>query len=148
MPYGAGFDSVRAVVGTFGYIYKEGKWLSQYNKCQASVDIGKAEIKPAGDRWVRHKVISLKGTGSISGYKVTDELLNEVSVVAHSDKPSMRTELIITLDDPEAWGAERIRLQNVMFDNIDIANWEHSKEIEEEWKFTFEGYELLDIIEE
>ena len=142
------FDSIRAVVGTFGYIYKEGKWLSQYNKAKASVDIGKAEIKPSGDRWVRHKVISLKGTGSISGYKVTDELLQEVSVVAHSDKPSMRTELIFKLDDPEAFGAERIRLQNVMFDKIDLANWEHSKEIEEEWSFTFEGFEILDPIEE
>lgn len=142
------FDSVRAVVGTFGFIYKEGKWLSQYNKAKANVDIGKAEIKPAGDRWVRHKVISLKGTGSISGYKVTDELLQEVGVVAHSNKPSMRTELIFKLDDPESYGAERIRLQNVMFDKIDLANWEHSKEIEEEWPFTFEGYELLDPIEE
>ena len=142
------FDSVRAVVGTFGFIYKEGKWLSQYNKAKASVDIGKAEIKPAGDRWVRHKVISLKGTGSISGYKVTDELLQEVGVVAHSDKPSMRTELIFKLDDPEAFGAERIRLMNVMYDKIDLATWEHSKEIEEEWPFTFEGYELLDPIEE
>ena len=33
-------------------------------------------------------------------------------------------------------------------DKIDLANWEHSKEIEEEWPFTFEGYELLDPIEE
>ena len=99
MPYGAGFDSVNAVVGTFGFIYKEGKWLSQYNKAQASVEITKAEIKPAGDRWVHHKVTALKGTGSISGYKVTDELLKEVSVVAQSEKPSFRTELIFTLED-------------------------------------------------
>lgn len=140
------FDAIRAIVGTFGYIYKEGKWLSQYNKLEASVEIGKAEIKPAGDRWVRHKVISLKGKGSISGYKVTDELLEEVSVVAQSDKPSFRTTLIVELKDPEGLGYERIKLLNVMFDNIDLANWEHSKEIEEKWDFTFEGYELLDPI--
>lgn len=147
MPYGAGFDSVNAVVGTFGFIYKEGQWLSQYNKAKASVEIQKAEIKPAGDRWVRHKVVALKGTGSISGYKVTDELLEAVSVVAQSEKPSFRTELIFTLEDPESVGAERIRLMNVMFDNVDIANWEHSTEIQEEWNFTFEGYELLDLLE-
>ena len=52
------------------------------------------------------------------------------------------------LYDPEAFGAERIRLKNVMFDNIDLANWESGKEIEEEWKFTFEEYELLDPIVE
>lgn len=142
------FDAIRAVVGTFGEIYKEGKWLSQYNKAKASVDIKKAIIKPSGDRWERNKVVALSGKGSISGYKVTDELLQEVSVVANSDKPSMRTELILKLDDPEAYGAERIRLKNVMFDKIDLANWEHSKEIEEEWPFTFEGFELLDPITE
>jgi len=142
------FDPIRAVVGTFGEIYKEGKWLSQYNKAKASVDIKKAIIKPSGDRWERNKVVALSGKGSISGYKVTDELLQEVAVVASSDKPSMRTELILKLDDPESYGAERIRLKNVMFDKIDLANWEHSKEIEEEWPFTFEGFELLDPITE
>lgn len=138
------FDSIRAVVGTFGQVYKEGKWLTQYNKATASVEITKAEIRVAGDRWIRHKVTDLKGTGSISGYRVTDELLQEVSTVTLSDQPSFRTELIFVLADPEAWGYERIRLKNVMFDNIDLANWEHGQEIQEEWNYTFEGFELLD----
>lgn len=141
-------DGVRVVNGTFGYIYKEGKWLSQYNKANAKVEIQKAELKVAGDRWTRHKVLGLKGTGSVGGYKVTDELMQEVMVVTNSDKPSYRTELIYALKDPEAWGYERIRLMNVMFDSIDVANWEAGKEITEEWPFTFEGYELLDPIEE
>ena len=71
-----------------------------------------------------------------------------VRSVATSDQPSYRTELITELDDPEAYGAERIRLMNVMFDNIDLSKFESGKEIDEEWKFTFEGYELLDPIEE
>ena len=66
-------DGVRVVNGTFGYIYKEGKWLSQYNKANSKVEIQKAELKVAGDRWTRHKVLGLKGTGSVGGYKVTDE---------------------------------------------------------------------------
>ena len=37
-------DGVRVVNGTFGYIYKEGKWLSQYNKANAKVEIQKAEL--------------------------------------------------------------------------------------------------------
>ena len=111
-------DGVRVVNGTFGYIYKEGKWLSQYNKANAKVEIQKAELKVAGDRWTRHKVLGLKGTGSLSGYKVTDELMQEVMVVTNSDKPSYRTELIYALKDPEAWGFERIRLMNVMFDSM------------------------------
>lgn len=142
------FDSMRVVAGTFGEVYKEGKWLSNCNKCSASIDIEKADIKVTGDRWTHHKVLSLKGSGSISGYKVTSELLSEVLVVAQSDQPSLRTELIVTLKDPEAYGVERVRLKNVMFDNIPISGWEVGKEIEEEWKFTFEGAEMLDKITE
>ena len=46
----------------------------------------------------------------------------------------------------EAWGYERIRLKNVMFDSVDVANWEAGAEIKESWPFTFEGYELVDPI--
>ena len=144
----AGFDPMRVVAGTFGQIWCEGEWLSNFNKCKASVDIGKANLKLAGDRWERHKVLSLKGSGSVSGYKISSKLIEKVGTVALSSQPSLRTELIVKLDDPEAFGVERIRLKNVMFDNIDLANWESGKEIEEEWKFTFEEYELLDPITE
>lgn len=142
----AGFDPMRVVAGTFGQIFCEGEWLSNFNKCEAKVDITKAALKLAGDRWERHKVIGLKGSGGITGYKISSKLIQKVGSVALSSQPSLRTELIIKLDDPEAFGAERIRLKNVMFDNIDLAKWESGKEIEEDWKFTFEEYDLLDPI--
>lgn len=140
-------DAMRVVNGTYGYIHHEGNWLSQYNKATAKVDINKAELKLSGDRWIRHKVLTLKGTGSIEGYKVTDELMQQIGVVINSNNPSYRTELIFALKDPEAWGYERIRLKNVMFDSIDVANWEAGAEIKESWPFTFEGYELVDPLE-
>lgn len=143
----AGFDSINAINGHYGSIYHEGAWLTNFNKAEAKVEIQKAELKLSGDRWVRHKVLSLKGTGSISGYKITSELIQFNSPVANNANKSVRTELIYKLNDPEALGMERVRLLNVMFDEIPLANWEAGKEISEEWKFTFEGYEMLDPIE-
>lgn len=143
----AGFDSTNAINGRYGSIFHEGAWLANFNKAEAKVEIQKAELKLSGDRWVRHKVLSLKGTGSISGYKITSELIQFNSPVANNANKSVRTELIYKLNDPEALGMERVRLLNVMFDEIPLANWEAGKEISEEWKFTFEGYEMLDPIE-
>lgn len=143
----AGFDSTNAINGHYGSIYHEGSWMTNFNKASAKVDVQKAELKLSGDRWVRHKVLSLKGTGSVSGYKVTSELIQLNSPVADNANKSVRTELIYKLDDPEALGMERIRLMNVMFDSIPLADWEAGKEVTEEWPFTFEGYELLDPIE-
>lgn len=143
----AGFDSVNSINGHYGSIFHEGSYMANFNKAEAKVEIQKAELKLSGDRWVRHKVLSLKGTGSISGIKITSEFIQLNTPVANSRNKSVRTELVYKLDDPEAYGMERIRLKNVMFDEIQLANWEAGKEITEEWKFTFEEYELLDPIE-
>ena len=142
----AGFDSLNAIDGRYGAIFHEGAWLANFNKAKADVEIKKAELNLSGDRWARHKVIGLKGTGSISGVKITSELIQFNTPVANSRNTSVRTELVYKLDDPEAYGVERIRLMNVMFDKIQLADWEAGKEINEEWPFTFENYELLDPI--
>ncbi len=142
----AGIDSLNVVNGHYGSIFHEGAWLANFNKAKADVEIQKAELKLSGDRWVRHKVLSLKGTGSITGVKITSELIQFNTPVANSRNTSVRTELVYKLDDPEAYGVERIRLMNVMFDKIQLADWEAGKEINEEWPFTFENYELLDPI--
>jgi len=144
----AGIDSINVINGHYGGIYHEGTWLANFNKAKAKVDIQKAEMKLSGDRWVHHKVLSLKGTGSISGYKVKSSLIKFNAPVADSGNKSVRTELVYKLNDPEAFGTERIRLINVMFDDISLADWEAGKEVTEEWAFTFEGFELLDPIEE
>ena len=143
----AGIDSMNTIDGHYGSIFHEGAWLANFNKAEGNIEIQKEELKLSGDRWTRHKVVGLKGTGSISGYKVTSELIQFNLPVANSRNKSVRTELEYKLDDPEAIGMERIRLMNVMFDSIPIASWEAGKVVPEEWKFTFEGVELLDPIE-
>lgn len=140
-------DAMNSIDGHYGYIYHEGQWMTNFNKAEANVEIKKEELKLSGDRWSHHKVIGLKGTGSISGYKITSELIQFNMPVTNSRSKSVRTELVYKLDDPEAVGMERIRLLNVMFDSIPLANWEAEKVVEEDWKFTFEGCELLDPIE-
>lgn len=143
-----GFEPSNTIDGHYGQIFHEGAWLTNFNKAEANIEIQKEELKLSGDRWTHHKVVGLKGTGSISGYKVTSALIQFNLPVANSRNKSVRTELVYKLDDPEAVSMERIRLLNVMFDSIPLANWEAGKTITEDWKFTFSGVELLDPIEE
>lgn len=78
-------------------------------------------------------------SGTFSGYKVTSKMI---------ELGFKRFELIVTLEDPEAWGHERVRLMNCMADSIQLANVTAGEVIEEETPFTFEGYELLDAVTE
>jgi hypothetical protein len=130
-------DASRTILGTYGYIYIDGVWQSNLNHMEARVEMQKRELQLSGDRWIRHKKGPLKGTGTMSGFKVTSDMIR---------REFNKFEIISKLDDPEAYGFERIRLMNVMPDRIELANFKSGEEVTEEIPFTFEDYELLDPI--
>lgn len=133
------FDASRSISGSHAKVIKDGKWLTNVTEIEAVVENDKQELNVLGDDWTRHKSGNKTGTGSMTGYKVTSEMIQQ---------GFEKFELIYALEDPEAYGHERIRLMNVMADELPLANAVAGETIEEETPFTFEGYELLDPIEE
>ncbi|TNJ65166.1 phage portal protein [Paenibacillus hemerocallicola] len=131
-------DASRVFMGTYGKIFIGGIWQSNFNHLEASVEIQKRELNLAGDPWVRHKKGPMKGTGTISGFKVTSDM-----IARGFDK----FELISKLEDPEAYGYETITLKNVMLDKLQLANWTAGEEVKEEVSFTFEEYALNDRVQ-
>lgn len=142
----AGIDASRVINGTFGYVYLDGNWLASFNEAEARVEHQKEELKLCGDRWVRHKLVGCRGTGSIRGFKVTSDLVKLNEPMRDNTKGAVRCELIFKLADPEAYGYERVRLKNVMFDINQLARFTAGELVREELDFTFEDYELLDVI--
>lgn len=130
-------DASRVILGTYGQIFIDGKWQTNFNKLEANVEVQKRELNLSGDPWVRHKKGPLKGTGTMSGFKVTSDMIK---------RGFARFTIISKLDDSEAYGFERVELQGVMVDRLQLANWSAGEEVPEEIPFTFEGYELLDPI--
>ncbi len=130
-------DANRVFMGTYGKIFIDGNWQSNFNHLEANVEIQKKELNLAGDPWVRHKKGPMKGTGTISGFKVTSDM-----IARGFDK----FELISKLEDPEAFGYETITLKNVMLDKLQLANWTAGEEVKEEVSFTFEEYTLNDSV--
>ncbi|RDY70323.1 phage portal protein [Halobacillus trueperi] len=140
-------DAERVVNGSFGELWENGEWQDNINSTTANVEISKNALNLSGRRWQSHKVVSLNGTGTASGYKVTSKMVQQNRWAEGERGVPVKTELISKLDDPEAFGHERIRLKNVKWDQITLANWTAGQEVEEETPFTFEGFELLDPIE-
>jgi len=129
----------RAIHGSFGKVFIDGQWETNFNGLEAKVDMEKIELKLAGDRWTRHKRGNLKGTFTIFGLKMTSKMIQ---------KGFDDFEIISKLDDPEAYGHERIRLKNCIVGSLTLAGWKAGEIVEEEILGTFEEYELLDSIEE
>lgn len=140
-------DATRVINGTFGEVRDaDGDWLTNITSCEATVEINKEEILRAGTRWVGNKQTTLKGTGTISGYKITTKMIEKIGQIKDKRKGAFVTEIVAKLDDPESYGAMRVRLKNVQFDTIPLMNYEVGSIVEEELPFTFEDYDLLDKI--
>lgn len=141
-------DDTRVINGSYGECHSEGKWMTNVYKGTADIEPSYGDVKMSGTRWTGQKLLGVKGTGSISGYKITSELVKNVARITDDRKSEYVTELIFKLDDPEAYGCERVRLKHVKFTKIPISGWEVGAIVEEEWPFSFTGVEWLDSIEE
>jgi hypothetical protein len=140
-------DASRVINGSFGSVFDaNGRWLTNVKSAEAMVEIEKEDVSRAGTRWKAQKVTGLKGTGTISGYRVTSDMIQAIGQVANDRSGAFATELRMKLDDPEAFGAMSVRLKGVTFDQIPLMKYELNSIVEEELPFTFTGYELQDTI--
>jgi hypothetical protein len=139
-------DATRTINGSYGEVWRDGVWQTNITNFEATVDIDKEEIKRSGTRWVGHKQMTLKGSGTMTGYKITSDFIQLIGSVASDRGKPYVTSLISKLDDPEAWGAERIMFKGVQFDQIPLSKFEVGSIVEEALPFTFSGYDLLDKI--
>jgi hypothetical protein len=55
--------------------------------------------------------------------------------------------IISKVDDPDSYGAERVVVKNVSFDDLTLADWEAAVAGKVEAPFTFTAHEFLDKIE-
>lgn len=131
-------DASRVCSGTYGKIYRDGKWDNNVNECTADVEVDMKTILTVGSEWEGNKAGAKKGTGTIKGFKVTSEMIEQ------GFKPF---ELLAELDDPEAYGAERIRLKNCRATKISLVNFKAGDICETETPFVFSGFDLVDKIE-
>lgn len=137
-------DASKTMNGAFGKMFHDGEWLMNVTKAEATVEIGKEDVPLAGTRWLGQKSTTLKGTGSMTGYKLTNAFLKRIAQIADDKKGTFVTELIMLIDDPEAPEyKQRVRLKGVQFDTIPLLSYEHGSFVEEETPFTFTGFEFL-----
>lgn len=130
-------NPARVVHGRFGKVIQNGEEKGQVSSYDFKITNDKAEIQALGLTMAGHKAGIETGTGTITMYMVNSDNLRI---------GFQRFDLLLTLEDPEAFGAERIMLYNCMYDEIgrSVGN----EPVEEELPFTFDGYEFIDLIDE
>lgn len=107
-------DASRVCSGTYGKVYRDGKWDNNVSECTADVETDMKKILTCGSDWEDNKVGAKKGSGTIKGYKVTSDMIKQ---------GFKKFELLAELDDPEAYGCERIRLKNCKATKVGLVNY-------------------------
>lgn len=131
--------------GTDCELYMEGKWLTNVTSVEATVEINQAEINLTGHRWTYYRNMGLSGSGSLTGVFVNTELIEKIGEIQKGKE--FRTELVIKNTNPDVNKTYRVRLMNVVFTTIPLGNFTAGEIAEQEFSFTFSGYEILDKVE-
>lgn len=138
-------DAARRVIsGTFGEVWLDGEKIAECRACQAKVTKNKEKVYLCGMLFADHKVMALEGTGSLTLYKADSGMIQKQTDI--QDGIDRRFTIVTALKDPDSYGAERIAIYNVSFDDLTLADWQRASMGEITAPFTFTRFELLDVI--
>lgn len=137
-------DSTQTLNGSFGKVYHEGEHLTNVYGIEVNVDVDYGEVKRSGTRHIGYKAMSIKTTGTIKSYKLTNAFVDAISQIMDDRNSAFVTELHAQVDDPENPEMSGMyRIKGVQFTKIPALNFEHGAIVEEELPFVCEGYERL-----
>ena len=139
------YSPERTINGTFGSLWVDDYFLSEVTGLEAKVSLEKTEVNQVGSLAKGYKVTGIDCKGTIKLNKVTSYFINLLSENIKNGKTTTCT-IISKLDDPDAFGSERVKLTGCTFDELTLANWEAKKLGEESIPFSFTDWELMDTI--
>lgn len=139
-------DSAKRIInGLYGEVWVDGEKIAECTACQAKVAKNKQTVNLCGQFMDDTKVTSGSGTGSLTLYKVDSGIIQRQRELQNG--VDVRCTIISKLRDPDSYGAERVALYNVSFDDLTLADWQAATMGTVTAPFTFSRYELLDTIE-
>lgn len=135
----------RIMSGTWGELWINGEKVAETYKFQAKRTANKEKVAMCGAMATDTKTMSTEGTGSVGLRKVTSRMSYIVGDALEKGQDPRFT-IISKLNDPDAYGAERVALYNVSFDDETISDWEAGQMGNIECPFTFTKREFLDRV--
>ena len=139
-------SAARVMSGSHGEAWMDDDLCGETLGLQAKVSVNKEDVPMCGQFMVDTKVMSAKGTGTIRFHKVNSRMAIKMSDNIRNGKDT-RVKLISKLDDPDAYGAERVAFYNVSLDEEAIMDWKAGGTTEITIPFTFTEREWLQEVQ-
>lgn len=135
----------KQVNGTFGAVWvNNDKWLD-IEEFEAKVNVDYEDVNMAEDLATHKKMIGWSGEGSMTVKKVYSR---GAALLAEAIKKGIVPEISIVgkLADPDAFGSERVALNEVTFNEATLMKFEQKTTMTEELPFNFADYDMIDLI--
>lgn len=136
----------QVINGSWGEAWVDNEYIAEVKGLTAEIAIEYEDIDRPRILSKGKKMIGYEGTGTLKMHKVTSKFVKKLTEKLKAGKQLYVT-IISKVDDPDSIGAERIVLKQVVFENLNLANWEAKTAGEDEIPFAFEEWDLLDLIE-
>lgn len=138
-------ETKRVINGTYGQVWLDDSEVMETYALQAKVEKKKEEISICGRVGTDSKMIGFSGKGTLKVRKVNSRMGKLVTDGLRKGN-DVRFQVISKLADPDSYGAERVLIKNVSFDDLTLADWEAAKAGAVDIPFTFSDFEYLDTI--
>ena len=138
-------DSNRVMNGSFGEAWVDDDYLGEVEAGKAELDVTYGDISRPRHLIDGKKLKKMEGKGSLKMYHVRSNIAKRMSDALKQGR-TLSVTIIMRLEDPDAYGAERVALYGCKFGKATLMDWEAGKETEDSYDFTFEDWEFLDFI--
>lgn len=140
------FDHNKVIRGTFGKVWVDGDRMSNVKSFEAKASITYEDMDVNGDFGTKKRYMGYSISGTMTLHKFDSLIVGKYHKgLMTGELPDMS--VVAALDDPTAYGAERVALRDVKLDEITLSKFENKTLTEEEVPFTAGSYEFLDLIE-
>lgn len=135
----------RVMNGKWGMVYLDGEPVWETDSYEAKLKIEREDIDFVMQMAKDSKMVGLTGEWSMKIKKVFSRgaILLADKIKAGID---VRVQIISKLADPDAFGSERLVVENAWFNELTLQKFENSKMIDEEFSGGFTDFYFPDIV--
>jgi hypothetical protein len=137
--------SNRQINGTFGSVWVNGEKWMDVESFEAKVSVNFEDVNMSEDLATHKKMTGWSGDGSMSVKKIYSR---GASLMSNAVKTGQMPDVSIVgkLADPDAFGAERVSISEVTFNEFMLLKFEQKSLGTEDLPFNFADYDLVDTI--
>lgn len=132
--------------GSWGEVWIDSDYMAEATGVEAKVTLTTTDVIQCRTLKKGYKITGIEGKGTLKLNHVTSYFIKRMADTIRAGKTPKAT-IISKVDDPDAFGAERVMLSDCVFTELTLANWEAGKLIEDSIPFSFGDFEVLESVD-